>query len=237
MRMTRRGGGDVEALAPVRDHVAERVSGLLRRPEDREPSVRDVEGLRNRLRAHDGEVDGDVGAERPRHQLQRLAEPRPVCDGDVVVLAVVLHELPSQRGAHDLDVLARLLERLAPVLAVPALDDLRARGAEAEEKAPAGEQVERRRRHRRVRRRAAGDLHDRAAELDPLGRRTEPREHGDAVRSPCLRRPCRVVAEPLGLLRHRDGLERARPRRRVAHVEAETHYVSPVRIGICLVRC
>ena len=55
----------------------------------------------------------------------------------------------------------------------------------------------------------------------------------DAVRPPRLGRPRGVVAEPLGLLRHRDRLERARPRRRVAHVEAETHYVSPGRIGIC----
>ena len=84
------------------------------------------------------------------------------------MLAVVLDELAAKRGAHDLDVLARLLERLAPGLAVPALDHLRPRGAEPEEEAPAGEQVERRRRHRRVRGRAAGDLHDRAAELDPL---------------------------------------------------------------------
>ena len=54
-------------------------------------------------------------------------------------------------------------------------------------------------------------------------RRAEPGEHGDRVRAPRLRGPGRVVAEPLGLLRELDQLERVRPRRRVAHVEAEAH--------------
>ena len=137
--------------------------------------------------AERGEVDRHVRAERPRHQLQRLAEPGAVRERDVVVLAVVLDDLAAQRRTHDLDVLARLAERLAPRLAVPALHDLRARGAEAEQEAAAREQVERRRRHRRVRGRAAGDLHDRRAELDPLGERAEPRERRDGVRAPRLR--------------------------------------------------
>ncbi len=88
----RRGRGDVEALARVRDHVAERVARLLRRPEDREPAVGDLERLRDRLRAHHREVDRDVRAERARHQLQRLAEPGAVRERDVVVRAVVLDE-------------------------------------------------------------------------------------------------------------------------------------------------
>ena len=148
-----------------------------------------------------------------------------------------IEQLAPQDRTDDLDVLARLLERLAPRLAVPALDDLRPRGAEAEQEAAAGEQVERRGGHGGVRGRPAGDLHDRRPELDALGARAEPGDRRDGVGAPRLRGPGGVVAELLGLLRHRDRLERARPRRRVAHVEAETHYVSPVRIGICLVRC
>ena len=53
--------------------------------------------------------------------------------------------------------------------------------------------------------------------------RAEPGEHRDDVRAPRLRRPGRVVAEPLGLLRERDQLGRVRPRRRVAHREPELH--------------
>ena len=56
-----------------------------------------------------------------------------------------------------------------------------------------------------------------------VGRRAEPGEDADAVRSPRLGGPGRVVPEALGLLRERDRLERARSRRRVAHVEAEAH--------------
>ena len=174
---------------------------------------------------HHREIDRDVRTQRAGHQLQRLAEPGAVRDRDVVVRAVVLDELAAQRCANDLDVLARLLERLSPRLAVPALDDLWPRRPETEQEAAAGQEVERGRRHRRVRRRAAGDLHDRRAELDPLGRRPEPGEDGHAVRSPCLRGPGGVVAESLRLLRHRDRLERARAGRRVPHVEAELHAV------------
>ena len=39
-------------------------------------------------------------------------------------------------------------------------------------------------------------------------RRREPGEHGDGVGAPGLRRPGRVEAEPLGLLRELDQLER-----------------------------
>src|SRR5204862_1772944 len=71
--------------------------------------------------------------------------------------------------------------------------------------------------------RAAGDVEVPGAELDGRRRRPEPREDGDAVRSPGLRGPSRVVAEPLGLLRERDRLQRVRPRRGVAHGEADVH--------------
>ena len=61
--------------------------------------------------------------------------PSPVASGavvrDAVVLALVLDDVAPQRRADDLDVLARLAERLAPRLAVPALDDLRARTCRA----------------------------------------------------------------------------------------------------------
>ena len=51
--------------------------------------------------------------------------------------AVVLEQLAAERCADDLDVLARLLERLSPRLAVPALDDLRPGRAEPEQEAAA----------------------------------------------------------------------------------------------------
>ena len=53
----------------------------------------------------------------------------------------------------------------------------------------------------------------------------KPGQHRDGVRPPRLRRPRGVVAQPLSLLREPDELPRVRPRRRVAHVEAEAHHV------------
>ena len=106
---------------------------------------------------------------------------------------------------------------------MPALDHLRPRRAEAEDEAAARHQVERRRGHRRVRRRAAGDLHDRRADLDRRRRRGEPREHGDGVGAPRLGRPHRVVAERLGGLDERHELRRIRARRCIAQVDAELH--------------
>ena len=143
----------------------------------------------------------------------------------------MLEELATERGAHDVDVLARLSERLPPRLAVPALDHLRAGCPEPEQEATFREQVERRRRHRRQRRRAAGDLHDRAPELDLARGGAKPREHAHAVGSPGLRGPGGVVAEALRLLREGDRLERARPRWCVSHVHPETHSLLPSRIG------
>ena len=219
----RRARRDVEVGPCPGDGLRERRARLLRRPEDREPAVPDLGRLRDRLRGDRGDVDRDLGAQRPCHQLERLAEAGAVRQRDVVVLAVVLEQVAPEGCPHDLDVLARLRERLPPRLPVPALDDLRARRAEPEQEATAGEEVERRGRHRGVGRRAAGDLHDPGPELDLRGRRPEPREHAHAVRSPGLGRPGRVVAEPLRLLGERDRLERARPRRRVSHVEPELH--------------
>src|SRR5205814_936231 len=101
---------DLEALA----RAVEREDGprLLRRPEDRQPAVRDLDRLLDRLRRDRRDVDRDLGAQRSQHQLQRLAEPgRAVARvRDVVVRAVVLEHVAPERRAHELDVLARLPE-------------------------------------------------------------------------------------------------------------------------------
>ena len=83
--------------------------------------------------------------------LERLAEAGCAVArvGDVVVLAVMLEGLfATEDRAHDLDVLTRARQRLAPRLAVPALGDLRAAGSEAEQRAATGKEVERRGRGR-----------------------------------------------------------------------------------------
>src|SRR5207253_9052325 len=87
----------------------------------------------------------------------------------------------------------------------------------------AREEVERRRRHRRVRRRAAGDLHDRGAELDPLGTRGEPAEDADRVGAPGLGDPDRVEAEQLRLLHERKQVGGIRAGRRVAEAQTQLH--------------
>src|SRR5213078_4608111 len=125
-----------------------RLEGLveaLRRDEDREPAVGDLGRERDAFWPERREVDRDLGAQRAQHQLQRLAEAgrARAVPRDPVVLAVVLDDLARERCADDLDVLARLAERLAPWLAVPALHHLGARVAESEQEAATREEVER----------------------------------------------------------------------------------------------
>src|SRR4051812_25494567 len=221
--------GDLEAGRSGREARPEGLAEALRRHEDRQPAVGDLGRERDALRPECREVDRDLGAQRAQHQLQRLAEAgraRPV-PRDPVVLAVVLDDLARERCADDLDVLARLAERLAPRLAVPALDHLRPGAAEPEQEAAAREEVERRRRHRRVRRRAAGDLQDRGAELDPLGAPREPAEDADRVGAPGLRDPDRVEAEPLRLLHERIQIGGIRAGWRVPEAETELHRADP----------
>ena len=126
--------------------------------------------------------------------------------GMPVVLALELDRLLAPQDApDDLDVLARARERLAERLAVPALDDLRARHAEPEREPAVRQVVERERVHRARRRRARRDLHDAGAQPDALGVRADPRGGRERVGAPRLGRPHRVEAEPLRLLRERDG--------------------------------
>src|SRR6185437_8075120 len=101
---------------------------------------------RHVLRPERREVERDLGAQRAQHQLQRLTEAGRAWAvvRNPVVLAGVRDDLAAQGGADDVDVLACLAEGLAPRLPVPALDHLRARGAESEQEAAAGEEVERR---------------------------------------------------------------------------------------------
>ena len=144
---------------------AVRLGEPVGREEDRQPPVGDLGGELDVLRPDGRDVDRDVGA-GTADDLQRLAEPGRARSRvrDVVVLAVVLERfLAAQDRAHDLDVLARLRQRLAVRLAVPALDDLRARQPQPEQEPAAAHQVERRRRHRGHRRRARRHLHDRRA--------------------------------------------------------------------------
>src|SRR5690554_3570467 len=91
--------------------------------------------------------------------------------------------------ADDLDVFADPGEGLIKGLSMPSLDDLRARGAEAEHEAPARKRVHRHRRHRGVRGRATRDLHDAGAGADLFGMRAEPSEGAHGVRAPSLSRP------------------------------------------------
>src|SRR5207245_10646801 len=104
------------------------------------------------------EIDREVRA-AVEDRFERLAEARRVRARvrDLIVLAPELERLlPTEDAAHDRDILARPREGLAEGLAVPALDDLRSRHAEAEPDAAAREPLERRRRHRGRRAAAAG---------------------------------------------------------------------------------
>ena len=194
---------------------------MLGREQRRDPAVGDLRGQRRVLRPDRRDVDRDALLHRSDRELERLA--RPVGQRQLQRLAVVAHAFAAQRHPHDLDVLARPLQLAAEALPVPALCDLRPARADAQQHAAAGELVERRRGHRGHRRRAAGHLEDRRAELDALGLGREPGEDRDRVGAVGLGGPDRVVAEPLGLLDELELLGGAEPEAPVADVDAELH--------------
>ena len=216
------GRRDVEAVAR---HESECVARPFGREEDRQPAVGDLECEPDVLRAQGGEIDRNRVTKWPHHQFQRLPQARCVRARvrHVVLIAVKLDGFTAQRGANDLDVLARPRERLAPRLSMPTLDDLRPGRSKPEQEPASRQQVQGCRRHRRVCGRAPRDLHDRGADLDLRRRRRQPRQDRDDVGAPRLRRPGRVIAEPFRFLRERDQIQRVRPRRRISHGEAEAH--------------
>jgi hypothetical protein len=102
--------------------------------------------------------------------------------GERVVRPVVGDRgLAGQHLADDPHDLAGARERLAERLAVPALDDLRAADAHAEDDAAAGEVVERQHVHGDGRGRAPRQLHDGGAELDPGGLPPPPGQRRERV--------------------------------------------------------
>ena len=175
--------------------------------ERRDPAVGDLAGQARVVGADGGQVDRDRLLHRRDRELQRLAGP--VGQRQLERLAVELQALARQRLAHDGDVLARALDLASEALAVPALGDLRARGADAEDHPPVGELVERRGRHRRHRRRAPGHLEDgrarsgssssaRRSSRGSSPRRSRRPRPSRRCRSPAARPPGRSRAGPRG---------------------------------------
>src|SRR3954451_4985442 len=207
------GEADLQVLAP----------GLLEgidAEEDRDPAVADLRRHLDRFAADRADEDGDLVAQRVEVQLQRLA--LAAGQRQRVVLALVIDRpLAGDDLPHHFDVLAGASPRLCIRHPVPALGDLGAGGAEAEEEAAAGEFVDRRPGHRRRRGRARRHLQDRRAEVDLLGPRRQPGEHADHVGAVGLGGPDRLEAHPLGgeaLLR---GFLAGRSEPTVTEVESE----------------
>jgi hypothetical protein len=188
--------------------------------EDEQRAVGDLAGLLQVLRADRRDVERDVLALRVHGQLEGLA--RAAGQRERPVLAVVRQALAGHRLADDLDVLTRACQRLVELDAVPALGDLRARDAEAEAEAAAGERVEGRGGHRGHRGLAGRDLEDGRADVDALGLRGDPGEHGGRVGAVGLGGPAHRVAESVGLLRHGEivAVHSGTP---VAEVDPELH--------------
>ena len=140
--------------------------------------------------------------------------PSPMLSGAAVRVLVELaleveRLLAAQHPADDLDVLAGAGQRLVGRPAVPALDDLRARHAEAEHAAG------RWRGGRASWRAIAVAVGVRAAicttpvpSLIVDGVAGDPGQRGERVGAPRLGGPHRVEAEPLGLLGRRDDVGR-----------------------------
>ncbi len=156
-------------------------------------------------------------AQRAQHQLQRLAEPGragPVVR-DAVVLAVRARRRSRRSAARTISTYSRVFPSGLPhgwpcQPSTTCGPDV----PRPEQEAAAGDEVERRRRHRRVRGRAAGDLHDRRAELDAARlRRRSSASTRDRVGAPRLGRPrpsrSRAAPPPARAARGRRGSCRA----------------------------
>src|SRR3954463_5371588 len=159
-------------------------------------------------------------------RLERLAETAAAWLGKLVPLTVKLDRcFAREHLSHDLDVLARARERLAVVVAVPALRDLRPGGTEPEHEPAAGEMIEGERRHCHRRRRTRRKLTDRSAELDPRRRRTPPHERCERVGAVRLRGPHRIDREPLRFGERRGHVAR-RLRAPITEHQAKFHGVN-----------
>src|SRR5208283_162419 len=77
----------------------------------------------------------------------------------------------------------------------PLLDDRRGRNPDAQDKAPARELLEPRRRKRNQRRRTGEDGHDRRAETHPLGNRRRRGDRRDRVAGKGLVRPAVAITQ------------------------------------------
>ena len=163
------------------------------------------------MSSRSGWIEDFSGLPRPVPSGQRQRVVRPGC---------LQRPLARPDVAQDRDVLARAREWLGERHPVPALHDLRAGHAQAEDEAPATEVIERHRRHRGGGRLARRELHDRGPELELLGRRPPPGQRRQAVRAVGLRGPDRVEPQLFGL-EHRLGRAGRRPPGPVAGVQPE----------------
>ena len=168
---------------------------------ERDPAIGDL-----RREPHVGlgaraEPDGDIGI-HVQDRCQRLADPHGAFSGEGQgnLAAFVGHRrLPAENLSHDGHVITNAPIGLAPGLAVPAFDDLRARNPDAANGAPRRQGVEGAHLHGRHGGGAPGELDDRRAQANPLGMSGQPGQGGYGIRAIGLGGEDSIVAEALGL--------------------------------------
>ena len=161
-----------------------------------QPTVGDLGGEFDVLRAERGEIDRDVLAHRMVDQLQGLAEPRALIfrKRELVVRAVMHHDLSSPDRTTDLHNLALTAEGLVVLHAMEPLDDLRAGRTEAEDEAPARDCVEPGGGHGDRAGGAAVDVEDARTELHGVGLRSEVTQDRHGVEAVEFRHPADIDA-------------------------------------------
>ena len=181
------------AIGTSADRVEQHICVLWdeRRPQ---PTVCDLTGEFERLRAQRGEVDRQIRLGRDG-RLEGFALAAGA--GQYVVLAVVHEAFAAQAEPDDVDVLTQSTERLCEGSAVQSLDDLWAADPESEGEPIAGDLRQGECRQRCGRRCPGRDLHDPGADADVLGDRGEIPERCNGLHPPCLGRPDRVDTEPV----------------------------------------
>ena len=134
--------------------------------------------------------------------------PKP--GATLIVSPAIAATRPTNDRAHRFRRFAKTAKRTRHRYAVPAFDDALSRRSEAQDRAPAGELVERHRGHREQRGRAAVDVDDAGAEADALGHAREGAKRHEGIAAPRLRHEHGLVAGVLGRARERGDL-RERP--------------------------
>src|SRR5262249_18469272 len=115
----------------------------VRREEDRQPAICQLSSERHVFWSDRSQVDWEISSPGMDDQLERLSQPGPATNRDVVVLAVMLERpLSLEYRPDDFNIFAGPDQGLAVWNSMPTFDHLGARHSEAESEAPSSKEIQ-----------------------------------------------------------------------------------------------